>query len=74
MLRIANAFFGDLVKPYDVSIGCLGEYEQLAIIFGIGIITGIEVMSVVGVIILVKGSPTGIGTVSKGTARSLKLV
>ena len=60
MLRIANAFFGDLVKPYDVSIGCLGEYEQLAIIFGIGIITGIEVLRVVGVIILVKGSPTGI--------------
>ena len=74
MLRIPNAFFVDFAKPYDVSIGYLGDYDQLAIIVGVGIITLIEVMSVVGVIIILKVSPMRIGTVPKAKARSLKLI
>ena len=74
MLHIANAFSGDFVKPYDVSIGCFGEYDQLTIIVVVGIITEIEVLNAVGVIILVKVSPTGIITVPEGTARILKIL
>ena len=59
MICIKNNFFGDFFKPYDFSIGCLGEYDQLAIIVGVGIIIVIEVMIVVGVIILIRGLQQG---------------
>ena len=55
MLRIENTFFGDFVKLYVVSIGCLGEYDQIATIFGVGKITVPSVDSMEGLELSARG-------------------